>query len=670
MVRIRGAPDLPVAEIRMALLRSRTLILAGVLACAFLGLAARLVVLQVVRHDHLLRVAEKQHSKTIALKPKRGSIVDRHGQPLAVSSSAESLYALPARIKDPDRLAGALAPILDEPAAEIEKRLTAERPFTWVRRKLPPPVAQAVRALGEPGLGFVQESLRLYPNRELAAHLLGFVGADGQGLEGIEWAWDHDLAGQSGLTLVERDGLGREVTGIPMVLKPAVPGRGVSLTLDATVQYLAEREIDAAWRRTRSKAAIAVVLDPRTGELLALAIRPTFNPNSFATATPAERRNRAITDPFEPGSTFKVILAATALEERVVHPADRIYGEQGAITVANTVIHDWKRYGWLTFSEVLQHSSNVGAIKAGLALGKERFYRYIVGFGFGSLTGLGLPGESRGRVRPPGEWSQLSLASVSIGQEVSVTAIQMVAAFAAVANGGRLLRPWAVRAVLDPEGREIQSFEPQVVRQVISPVTTRTLTQILTRVVSEGTGKPAAILGYDVAGKTGTAKKLDPLTRRYSRAAGVLSFVGFAPAEDARFVMLVLLDEPQTAQWGSEAAAPVFAAVGSRLLRSLNVPPQDTPPVPIVRGVSREPRVAVASPGVGSRLERALDGLRMPELVGQRLRPALAALSAYAVGVEIHGHGVVVAQEPAAGSELRPGTICKLDLAPQARSYW
>lgn len=670
MVRIRGAPDLPVTEIWMALLRSRTLILAGVLACAFLGLAARLVVLQVVRHDDLLRVAEKQHSKTIALKPKRGSIVDRHGQPLAVSSSAESLYALPARIQDPDRLAGALAAILNEPAAEIEKRLTAERPFTWVRRKLPPPVAQAVRALREPGLGFVQESLRLYPNRELAAHLLGFVGADGQGLEGVEWTWDRDLAGQSGLALVERDGLGREMTGLPMVLKPAVPGRGVSLTLDATVQYLAERELDAAWRRTRSKAALAVVLDPRTGELLALAIRPTFNPNSFATATPAEWRNRAITDPFEPGSTFKVILAATALEEGVVHPDDRIYGEQGAITVANTVIHDWKRYGWLTFSEVLQHSSNVGAIKAGLALGRERFYRYIVGFGFGSLTGLGLPGESRGRVRPPGEWSQLSLASVSIGQEVSVTVIQMVAAFAAVANGGRLLRPWAVRAVLDPAGREIQSFEPRVVRQVISPVTARTLTQILTRVVAQGTGKPAAILGYDVAGKTGTAQKLDPLTRRYSRAPGVLSFVGFAPAEDARFVMLVLLDEPQTAQWGSEAAAPVFAAVGSRLLGSLNVPPQDTPPVPIVRGVSTEPRVAVASPGVGSRLERALDGLRMPQLVGQRLRPALAALSAYAVGVEIHGHGVVVAQEPAAGSELRPGTICKLDLAPQARSYW
>lgn len=670
MVRIRGAPDLPVTEIWMALLRSRTLILAGVLACAFLGLAARLVVLQVVRHDDLLRVAEKQHSKTIALKPKRGSIVDRHGQPLAVSSSAESLYALPARIQDPDRLAGALAAILNEPAAEIEKRLTAERPFTWVRRKLPPPVAQAVRALREPGLGFVQESLRLYPNRELAAHLLGFVGADGQGLEGVEWTWDRDLAGQSGLALVERDGLGREMTGLPMVLKPAVPGRGVSLTLDATVQYLAERELDAAWRRTRSKAALAVVLDPRTGELLALAIRPTFNPNSFVTATPAEWRNRAITDPFEPGSTFKVILAAAALEEGVVHPDDRIYGEQGAITVANTVIHDWKRYGWLTFSEVLQHSSNVGAIKAGLALGRERFYRYIVGFGFGSLTGLGLPGESRGRVRPPGEWSQLSLASVSIGQEVSVTVIQMVAAFAAVANGGRLLRPWAVRAVLDPAGREIQSFEPRVVRQVISPVTARTLTQILTRVVAQGTGKPAAILGYDVAGKTGTAQKLDPLTRRYSRAAGVLSFVGFAPAEDARFVMLVLLDEPQTAQWGSEAAAPVFAAVGSRLLRSLNVPPQDTPPVPIVRGVSTEPRVAVASPGVGSHLERALDGLRMPQLVGQRLRPALAALSAYAVGVEIHGHGVVVAQEPAAGSELRPGTICKLDLAPQARSYW
>jgi len=567
-------------------LRSRTLILAALLACAFLGLIARLAVLQVVKHESLTRLAERQHSKTISLRPKRGSIADRRGQPLAVSSAAESLYALPARIADPEGLAARLAAILNEPVADIRKRLVAERPFTWVRRRLPPPLAQSVRALGEPGLGFVQDSLRFYPNRELAAHLLGFEGADGHGLEGIEFALDEHLAGRPGLALVERDGLGRELAGIPAVLKPPAPGRDIRLTLDTTIQYLLEREIEAAWRRTRSKVALGVVLDPRTGEILGLAIRPTFNPNSFATASRDEWRNRALTDPFEPGSTFKVILAAAALEAGVAQPTDRIYAEEGAITVANRVIHDWKRYGWLTFSEVLQHSSNVGAIKIGLSLGKERFHRYIAGFGFGSLTGLGLPGESRGRVRLPELWSGLSLASMSIGQEVSVTAIQLVMAFGAVANGGRLLRPQVVRAVVEPDGREVRGFEAQVVRQAMSPVTARTLTEMLTRVVAEGTGKQAALAGYDVAGKTGTAQKLDPTTRRYSHAPGVLSFVGFAPADDPRFVMLVLLDEPQAARWGSEAAAPVFAAVGSRLLRYLNVPPRDTPPLHIIRGPS------------------------------------------------------------------------------------
>ncbi len=648
----------------VASLRSRTLILAALLACAFLGTVARLFIVQVVRHDDLRRLAEKQRSATIALRPPRGSIVDRHGQPLAVSSSAESLYALPARISDPERLAVSLASILNEPAAEIQKRLAVDRPFTWVKRKLPPPVAQAVRDLRAPGLGFIKESLRLYPNRELAAHLLGFEGIDGRGLEGVELAWDSTLAGQPGLALVERDALGREVTGIPTVLKPAVSGRGVRLTLDATIQHLVEREIETAWRRTRSHSALAVVLDPRTGELLALAIRPTFNPNSFGTATGAEWRNRAITDPFEPGSTFKVILAAAALEEGVMHPQDRVYGEQGAITVANTVIRDWKRYGWLTFSEVLQHSSNVGAIKIGFALGKERLHRYIIGFGLGGLTGLGLPGESRGQVRPPERWSGLSLASMSIGQEVSVTAIQMVAALAAVANGGRLLRPRVVRAVLDPEGREVQSFEPEVVRNVISPLTARTLTEILTQVVSEGTGRQAAIAGYDVAGKTGTAQKLDPLTRRYSNAPGVLSFVGFAPADDPRFVMLVLLDEPQTVRWGSEAAAPVFAAVGSQLLRYLHVAPHQTPPLQIVRGLSPGLVQPVSTSGSGPSFDGGRDQTRMPHLVGQRLRPALAALSVYDVKVEVRGHGVVIAQQPPPGSELEPGTICRLDLAP------
>ena len=656
-------------------LRLRALIVAGLVACAFLGLLGRLTYLQVVKHEDYLRLAESQHAKTIPLKPKRGPILDRGGQVLAVSSATESLFALPGRVEDKDALARRLAPILGDPADEIAKRLSSSKRFVFVKRKLPPPAAQAVRDLKEPALGFVEESLRLYPNRELAAHVVGFESVDGRGLAGIEQAWDGELAGQEGKALVERDALGREVTAAPVVLRPSRPGQGLVLTLDATLQYIAEKEVDAAWRRTRSKAAMAVAMDPRTGEVLAVAIRPTFNPNSYTAATDEERRDRAVTDPFEPGSTFKVILAAAALEEGVVRPTDRFYGGLGSITVANATIHDWKPWGWLSFAEVLANSSNVGTIKVGLQVGKERYYKYITGFGFGTPTGVGLPGESRGQLRPPQRWSGLSLATMSIGQEISVTALQIVSAFGAVANGGRLMQPQIVRAVLDADGREVRRFEPKVVRQVISPDTARTLTGLLAGVVREGTGHNAAIPGYEVGGKTGTAQKLDRATGRYSRAPGVLSFVGFAPVDDPRIVMLVMLDEPKNEKWGSEAAAPIFAAIGKEALRYLHVAPRDTTPVQIVRaepgavgdvppltvgpGAVRPVRAASADAAAGA---SPAGSATMPAVTGLSLRQAMELLAPLDVHVEVAGRGIVTAQLPAPGAALEPDTVCRLTL--------
>ena len=378
-----------------------------------------------------------------------------------------------------------------------------------------------------------------------------------------------------------------------------------------------------------------------------------------------QRRNRAITDPFEPGSTFKVIMAAAALEEGVVRPTDRFYGENGKIKVANAVISDWKRFGWLTFSEVLQNSSNVGSIKAGMQLGKERYYKYITGFGFGQPVGLGLPGESRGQLRAPPQWSALSLATMSIGQEISVTAVQMVTAFAAIANGGRLMQPQIVRALLDANGREVRTFEPRAVRQVISPETARELTTILTAVVREGTGHNAAIPGYEVAGKTGTAQKMDPSTRRYSHAPGILSFVGFAPVDDPRIAMIVLLDEPKNEKWGSEAAAPIFAAIGREALRHLNVPPRGTMPVHLLRVEAESP----APSGMVVPVRRvSLDAdpdvpAAMPALEGRSLRQAMAALAPFDVTLEVTGRGAVVTQWPAPGTPLAPGTACRLVLA-------
>jgi len=650
-------------------LRARVLILAALLAAAFGGLTGRLAWLQVVKRAELAQLAERQYSRTVALYAQRGPILDRQGMPLATSTPTESLFVQPRSVGDPVRVTARLAPIVGLPPAEVHAALTSSRSFVWLRRKLPPAIAAAVRALREPGLGFLPEPLRLYPNRELAAHVVGFEGVEG-GLEGIERVFDAELAGTPGKAIVGRDALGREVAA-PHVLEPPQPGHGVMLTIDRTIQYIAEREIDAAYRRTGARSAMAVVLDPRTGEVLALVIRPTFNPNTFLDVPSKDHwRNRAVTDPFEPGSTFKVILAAAALEEGVVRPDDRIYGENGSFTIAKTTIHDWKKYGWLTFSEVLQNSSNVGSIKVGLALGRDRFYRYMSAFGFGAATGVGLPGESRGLLRAPGRWSLLSLPTMSIGQEISVTALQMVAAVGAVANGGTLVQPRIVSATFDAEGQEIRRFEPAPVRQVISPETARVLTRILVRAVESGTGHNAAIAGYEVAGKTGTAQKLDPATRHYSRAPGVLSFVGWAPADEPRFVMLVTLDEPRNEQWGSEAAAPVFSAIGRDILRYLEVPPRDAPPVQIVTGPvpdSLAPGVTAPVRLVSTDVTPDANGSPvMPDVTGRTLRSALVVLAPLHLAVEIQGQGRVVRQAPRPGEPLRPGLTARLALAPGA----
>ena len=655
-----------------AALRTRVFILAAVLAIAFAGVLSRLATVQLVRHAEFAALAERQYSRTITLSALRGPIVDRRGAPLATSASAESLFAQPRAVGDPVRVAWRLAPFLALPERELHGLLTSPKSFVWLKRRLPPAVADQIRALREPGLGFVPDSQRLYPNRELAAHVVGFEGADG-GLEGVERAWDKELGGAPGRAIAGRDALGREVVTQRVLQEPA-PGHGIMLTLDTTIQYVAEREIDAAYRRTGSKAAMAVIMEPKTGDVLAVAIRPTFNPNTFTAAKREDVRNRAVTDPFEPGSTFKIIMAAAALEEGLVKPDERIFGEWGAITIAKTTIKDWKKQGWMTFEEVLQQSSNVGSIKVGMRLGSETYYRYMTGFGFGAPTGVGLSGESRGLLREPRRWSALSLPTMSIGQEISVTALQLVSAFGAVANGGVLMQPRLVRATFDAEGRELRRVEPTAIRRVISEETARTLMRIMVQTVDHGTGHAAAIPGYAVGGKTGTAQKLDPNTRRYSHAPGVLSFVGVAPADDPRFVMLVMLDEPKNEKWGSEAAAPIFAAIGREILRYLDVPPRDAAPMPIVTAATETgpARPAISEVETGPSTARALvtgtgesDGSAssMPDLRGKPLRQVLATLAALRLEVELAGSGVVVQQTPSAGAALNGVTRVRLTLA-------
>jgi cell division protein FtsI (penicillin-binding protein 3) len=546
------------------------------------GVAAKLFFLQVRQGDRLAERATKQYERRLPIVSRRGTIYDRAGRELAVSLRVSSVFAQPTAIQNPARAARALAPILGQSVKELQARLTSERAFVWIQRQLDPAQSGAITDLGLKGIGLFPESRRYFPRQERAAHVLGLVGLDDRGLEGLEFQYDDLLGGQPQFIVAQQDALGRIVFRQEQE-RLQRPIFDLTLTIDEVLQYIAERELKRAIDRSRAKAGTAIVMDPWTGEILALANVPTFDPNNYRKASSASRRNRAVTDAFEPGSVFKVILAAGALEEGVVRPGDLFHGENGTIEVSGVTIRDHEKYGWLTVQQILAQSSNVGAIKIGQKLGKSLYYHYINGFGFGTLTGLDLPGETPGLMRRPKGWSGLSLPVLSMGQEISVTTMQMATAFAAVANGGGLVRPHVVRSLRSQDGSLHRQVEPVVVRQVISAQTSRTLLATLRAVVEDGTGKEAALADYTVAGKTGTAQKLDPATKRYSPHKVVASFIGAVPAEQPRLVILVVIDDPDTLRWGGSVAAPAFREIARDALKYLQVPPSPTRDVRLVR---------------------------------------------------------------------------------------
>lgn len=552
--------------------KQRLLTLFALLAVSLCLVTAKLFTLQVQQRAGLAERANRQYQRLLPLISKRGTIAERNGRELAVSLRVASVFAQPGAVEDRAGTARALADALGLPAQEVARRLSADRPFVWILRRVDPAQAERVARLQLRGIGLLPEGRRYYPRQELAAHLLGFVGLDDRGLEGVELQYDDLLGGKPRWVLGQQDALGRLVFREEDEAATG-PIFNLGLTIDEVIQYVAERELAAAVERSRAKGGSAIVLDPRTGEILALANVPTFNPNAFERAPQAARRNRAAVDTFEPGSVFKMVLAAGALEEGLSRPGDQLYGENGVIQVGGLTIRDHEPYGWLTFEQVIAQSSNVGAIKVGQRLGKTLYYNYISGFGFGSLTGIDLPGESPGMLRRPRGWSAVSLGALSIGQEVSVTPIQLVTALAAVANGGELMRPYVVRSLRTPDGRVGREVAPIRVRRVISPESAATVTRILEAVVRDGTGKEAAVEGYRVAGKTGTAQKPEPGRRGYSRTRVVASFAGFVPAEAPRLAILVVIDEPQTLRWGGSIAAPTFREIAREALAYLKVPP-------------------------------------------------------------------------------------------------
>jgi len=550
--------------------RRRIIILFFSLAATLAIISGRLFSLQVRQHPKLVEAANRQYRRLVPFVSRRGTIYDRAGRELAVSLRVSSIFAQPREVQDPARAASALSSALGLPAKKVLVRLRAEKPFVWIKRSVSPEEAEAVAQLGLKGIASVPEGKRFYPKQEQGAHLLGFVGTDDRGLEGLELQYDAYLAGKQKWVVREQDALGR-----PIFREEAgeLQGSELYLTIDEVIQYVTERELEAAVARSGALSGSAIVMDPLTGEILALANSPSFNPNAYAEASAFARRNRAVADFYEPGSAFKVIVGAGALEEGLVGPEDRFNGEGGAIEVGGITIRDHERFGTITFSEVLTHSSNVGAIKVGMRLGKSLYYDYISGFGFGNLTGIDLPGETPGMIRRPKDWSALSLASLSIGQELSVSPLQMLVAVSAVANGGTLVRPYVVRSVRAADGKVVREIPPVQLRRVISEGTARTLTTILKGVVTEGTGKAAAVEGFEVAGKTGTSQKLDQATGRYSGHKVVASFVGFVPAEQPRLAIVVVIDEPRILRWGGSIAAPTFREIARESLQHLRISP-------------------------------------------------------------------------------------------------
>jgi cell division protein FtsI (penicillin-binding protein 3) len=544
----------------------------AVFLCCFVFLflcLARLLYIQFFRSEYLSGIAKKQHSLFVELEPRRGTIYDAKLRPQAVNLAIESLYASPREIpaKEKNKTVDSLSSILSLSRAMLQERLSRDKSFVWIARKLPPPQAEQIKKLNIRGLGFLKESKRCYPNGYLGSHILGFAGLDNSGLEGIEKAFNTYLQGQTGWTIFLRDARQKKLD-LSEHMVPPVEGYDIRLTIDEVIQYIAERELDKAYKIHRAKAASIVVMDPYTGAILAMANRPTYDLNVFSKANKEQIRNRSVCDVFEPGSVFKIVTASAALEEKKVTEQDTFFCENGAYKFAGHVLHDHKSHGTLTFKEVIEQSSNIGTVKVAQLLGPTLFHKYIKLFGFGSKLGIDIPGEVSGLLKEPRLWSKTSMLALPMGQEVGVTALQLASAISVIANGGTLMQPYMISEIGDKYGQPIKQFSPKPIRRVISEDTALRVRKILTSVVENGTGKLAKVSGFSAAGKTGTAQKLDP-NGRYSHDKFVASFIGFAPAEEPLVTIVVTVDEPHPYYFGGVVSAPVFKNVAGAVIRYL-----------------------------------------------------------------------------------------------------
>jgi cell division protein FtsI (penicillin-binding protein 3) len=597
------------------------------------------------------RVNDQQHERVV-IQSKRGAIMDRNGAELAISVEVESVAVRPRHVRDPERMTLHLAQALRLKPQEVRKKLKSPSPFVWVKRFAIPREVERVRALDLPGVEIQGENRRYYPQGRLGSAVIGFAGTDSKGLEGIELSYDKLIRGESATREVPRDARRRLILtgGIKKVELPG--GSKVYLTLDLGLQHVLERELERTVAESKAKGGMAVAVDPQTGAILAMASAPGCNLNLASRCPPDQVRNRAVADTFEPGSIFKMILAAAALEEDVVRLGDVFYCENGKYPFGGRIIHDAHEYGWLPFEGIIQRSSNIGVTKIAEKLGARKLHEYIERFGFGRATGIELPGEVAGVIRNVESWQEIDLATHAFGQGISVTGIQMAMAYAAVANGGLLMRPYLVDRIIDASGHTV-SGRPTLVRRVISEDTARTLTSILELVVKEGgTGTKARVDGFRVAGKTGTAQKVNPMTLTYIGGKRIASFAGFVPSDSPRLALLVVIDEPSTNVYGGIVAAPSFRNIARDSLMRLEVSPE-LPPTPVGD-----------APPLGQTLSSQENrGDQLPPVFGLSLRDALLRVSDWGIdlnSVEVRGSGYVVDQSIMPGSSQ--GSVGKLIL--------
>jgi cell division protein FtsI (penicillin-binding protein 3) len=628
----------------------------------FVLIGARMFQLQVLQKEKLYRLASQQQYVQIPLVPKRGTIFDRQGNELAVSIEVDSVYADPRKIVDVERTAKNLAPVLQLDYGELRRKLKEHSSFEWIKRKISPKESEHLKALGHPGILFLKENKRFYPNAQLAAHVIGFVGLDSRGLEGVEFQYDNLLNGKGRVWRMNRDALGREIAMDETLPEREDHFQNVVLTLDKQIQHVVEKELSQAVRKWGAKGGMAIAMDPSSGKVLAMTAYPSFNPNQFLQYRASAWRNRAISDAFEPGSLFKAFLGAAALEEKVVRPTDAFFCENGSYTTYDRTIHDTRKYGWLTLQQIIKFSSNIGASKVGEKMGKDRLYRSICAFGFGEKTGIGLPGEGKGIVHHPRYWAPVALDTIAFGQGISVTGIQLVTALSAIANGGSLMKPSIIEKVTNEKGETVRSFHPEVIRKVISEEVGKKMTALLKATTEKGgTGDAAVPAGYEVAGKTGTAQKVETRLGGYSDDRYVSGFMGFAPADDPRLVLLVVIDEPQGANYGGVVAAPVFRSIMEEVLPYLNAHPKGTV---IVRNDSenRVTKIASEAQPLIQKVSIRKDNGRevMPDLSGLPMRSALRQIEGKGLIIRVSGTGRVIEQIPRAGALIEKGDICYL----------